>query len=50
MATGLAEQLGVSVKGVGGGVVGLGKKGAEALGDIAQQLGKGLNRLFERGQ
>lgn len=50
MATGLAEQLGVSVKGVGGGVVGLGKKGAEALGDTAQQLGKGLKRLFERRQ
>ena len=50
MATGLAEQLGVSVKGVGGGVVGLGKKGAEALGDTAQQLGKGLKRLFDRGQ
>jgi hypothetical protein len=50
MATGLAEQLGVSVKGVGGGVVGLGKKGAEAVGDTAQQLGKGLKRLFDRGQ
>jgi hypothetical protein len=36
MATGLAEQLGVSVKGVGSGVVGLGKKGAEAVGDTAQ--------------
>jgi len=50
MAMGLAEQLGVSVKGVGGGVVGLGKKGAEAVGDTAQQLGKGLKRLFERRQ
>jgi hypothetical protein len=50
MATGLAEQLGVSVKGVGSGVVGLGKKGAEAVGDTAQQLGKGLKRLFDGGQ
>jgi hypothetical protein len=48
MATGLAEQLGVSVKGVGGGIVGLGQKGAGALGDTAQQLGKGLKGLFER--
>jgi hypothetical protein len=50
MASGLAEQLGVSVKGIGGGVVGLGKKGAEAVGDTAQQLGKGLKRLFDGGQ
>ncbi|MGH7409959.1 MAG: hypothetical protein ACREJ6_02700, partial [Candidatus Methylomirabilis sp.] len=50
MATGLAEQLGVSVKGVGGGVVGLGKKGAEALGDAAQQLGGGVKRLFNKGR
>ncbi len=50
MATGLAEQLGVSVKGVGGGVVGLGKKGAEALGDAAQQLGGGLRGLFDKGR
>ena len=49
MATGLAEQLGVSVKGVGGGIVGLGQKGAGALGDTAQQLGKGLKGLFEKG-
>ncbi len=49
MATGLAEQLGVSVKGIGGGIVGLGQKGAGALGDTAQQLGKGLKGLFERG-
>jgi hypothetical protein len=49
MATGLAEQLGVSVKGVGGGVVGLGQKGTGALGDTAQQRGKGLKGLFERG-
>ncbi len=50
IASGLAEQLGVSVKGVGGGIVGLGKKGAEALGDTAQQLGGGLKRLFDRGR
>ena len=50
MATGLAEQLGVSVKGVGGGVVGLGKKGAEALGDAAQQFGGGVKRLFNKGR
>lgn len=50
IVSGLAEQLGVSVKGVGGGVVGLGKKGAEALGDTAQQLGGGLKRLFDRGR
>ncbi len=50
MTAGLAEQLGISVKGVGGGVVGLGKKGAEALGDTAQQLGGGLKRLFEGGR
>jgi hypothetical protein len=48
MATGLAEQLGVSVKGIGGGIVGLGQKGAGSLGDTAQQLGKGLRGLFER--
>jgi hypothetical protein len=47
MTMGLAEQLGVSVKGVGGGVVGLGKKGAEAVGGTATHLGKGLKRLFE---
>jgi len=47
---GLAEQLGVSVKGVGTGVVGLGKRGAEALGGAAQQLGGGLKWLFERGR
>ena len=50
MTMGLAEQLGVSVKGVGGGVVGLGKKGAEGLGDAAQQLGGGLKRLFDKGR
>jgi hypothetical protein len=50
MTAGLAEQLGVSVKGVGGGVVGLGKKGADALGDTAQQLGGGLKRLFHPGR
>ncbi len=50
IVSGLAEQLGVSVKGVGTGVVGLGKKGAEALGDTAQQLGGGLRRLFDRGR
>lgn len=49
MATGLAEQLGVSVKGVSGGIVGLGQKGAGALGGTAQELGKGLKRLFEKG-
>jgi hypothetical protein len=48
MATGLAEQLGVSVKGIGGGIVGLGQKGAGAVGDTSQQLGKGLKGLFER--
>ena len=50
MGTGLAEQLGVSVKGVGGGVVGLGKKGAEGLSDAAQRLGGGLQRLFDKGR
>ncbi len=50
MTAGLAEQLGISVKGVGGGVVGLGNKGAEALGEAAQQLGGGLKRLFEGGR
>ena len=48
MTAGLAEQLGISVKGVGGGVVGLGKKGADALGDTVKQLGGGVKRLFEK--
>lgn len=50
MASGLAEQLGVSVKGVGSGVVTLGQKGAEAVGDVAKQLGGGVKRLFESGR
>ena len=48
IATGLAEQLGVSLKGVGSGVVELGKKGAEALGGTAKGLGRSLKGLLER--
>lgn len=50
MASGLAEQLGVSVKGVASGVVPLGRKGAEVVGDVAKQVGKGVKRLFEGGR
>jgi len=50
MASGLAEQLGVSVKGVASGVVTLGRKGAEGVGDVAKQVGRGVKRLFEGGR
>jgi len=50
MASGLAEQLGVSVKGVASGVVSLGRKGAEGVGDAAKQLGGGLRRLPSLGE
>ncbi len=50
MTMGLAEQLGISIKGVGSGVVVLGKRGAETVGGTAQQLGEGLKRLFEKGK
>ncbi len=50
MTMGLAEQLGVSIKGVGSGVVVLGKRGAETVGGAAQQLGEGLKRVFEKGK
>ena len=50
MASGLAEQLGVSVKGVASGVVTLGRKGAEGVGDVATQVGRGVKRLFEGGR
>jgi hypothetical protein len=48
MTMGMAEQLGVSIKGVGSGVVGLGKRGAETVGGAAEQLGGSLKRLFEK--
>ena len=50
MASGLAEQLGVSVKGAASGVVTLGRKGAEGVGDVAKQVGRGVKRLFEGGR
>ena len=50
MASGLAEQLGVSVKGVASGVITLGRKGAEGVGDVAKQLGGGVKRLLEGGR
>jgi len=50
MTMGLAERLGVSVKGVGSGVVVLGKSGAERVGGAAHQLGESLKRLFEKGK
>jgi uncharacterized protein involved in outer membrane biogenesis len=50
MTMGLAEQLGVSIKGVGSGVVVLGKRGAETVGGAAHQLGESLKRLFEQGR
>ncbi len=48
IATGLAEQVGVSLTGVGSGVVELGGKGAEALGGAAKGLGRGLKGVFEK--
>ena len=48
MTAGLAEQLGINVKGVGSGVVSLGRKGAEGVGDAAQQLGEGQKQLLEK--
>ncbi len=48
LAQGLAEQLGVSLTGVGSGVVELGKKGTEALGGAAKGLAQGLKGLFEK--
>ncbi|MCI0409116.1 MAG: DUF748 domain-containing protein, partial [Acidobacteria bacterium] len=50
MTMGLAERLGVSVEGVGSGVVVLGKRGAESVGGAAEQLGGSLKRLFEKGK
>ncbi len=48
IATGLAEQAGVSLTGVGRGVVELGKKGAEGLGGAAKGLSRGLKGVFEK--
>ena len=50
MTLALAEQLGVSIEGVGSGVVVLGKRGAETVGGAAEQLGGSLKRLFEKGK
>lgn len=48
IVAGLGEQIGVSVRGVGSGVVELGRKGAEALGGAARGLGRGLEGVFEK--
>ncbi len=46
MASAMAENLGVSLRGVAEGVGGLGRKGVEALGDTAKGVGGALRGLF----
>ena len=46
MASGLAETLGVSLRGVAEGVGTLGRKGAEAVGEAAKGVGGALQRLL----
>lgn len=46
LAAGLAEMLGVSIRGVAEGVGTLGRKGAEALGEAAKGLGGAVRQLF----
>jgi len=46
LAVGLAELLGVSIRGMAEGVGTLGRKGAEALGEAAKGLGGVLQQLF----
>lgn len=46
VASSLAETLGVSIRGVAEGVGGLGRKGAEAVGETAKGLGGALQQLF----
>jgi hypothetical protein len=46
LAAGLAELLGVSIRGVAEGVGTLGRKGVEAVGEAAKGLGGALQQLF----
>jgi hypothetical protein len=46
VAAAMAEHLGVSVRGVVEGLRGLGRKGLEAAGDTAKDLGSTVRRLF----
>lgn len=45
VASSLAETLGVSIRGVAEGMGGLGRKGAEAVGETAKGLGGTLQQL-----
>lgn len=49
LAVGLAETLGLSVKGVISGVGNLGGKGVEAVGDAAKGVGSAVGKLFGGG-
>ena len=46
IAASLAETLGLSIRGLAEGVGGLGRKGAEAVGETAKGLGGALRQLF----
>lgn len=46
VASSMAENLGLNIKGVAEGVGGLGRKGAEAVGEAAKGMGGALQRLF----
>jgi hypothetical protein len=46
LAAGLAELLGVSIRGLAEGVGTLGRKGVEAMGEAAKGLGGALQQLF----
>ena len=46
LATGLAENLGVSIRGVAEGVGTLGQKGLEAAGEAAKGVGSALQQIF----
>jgi hypothetical protein len=46
MASGMAETLGVSIRGVAEGVGTLGQKGVQATGEAAKSLGGALQGLF----
>ena len=46
LASGMAELLGVSIRGVAEGVGTLGQKGVQATGEAAKSLGDALQRLF----
>jgi hypothetical protein len=46
IATGMADQLGVSIKGVAEGLGTLGRKGMEGAGSAVEGVGSAVKRLF----